>query len=138
MSWPGPVGGNWEGGTVVDGRRWVHVPWVGWMEVSRGVNGPAVTGASPFLPEPNRLVLGVIYRDPRTLRRRARLGRWLHQRRHAVVFLTSLAVVVGYAAVFVAFFDRGMPTMLSAAALVAAGLVLVAMLLAVVLWSRRD
>lgn len=132
MSWPGPVGGNWEGGTVHDGRRWTHVPWHGWRD-----DGPAEAGV--FLrPEPNRILLGSIYRDPRTMRRRARLARWLRARRHAVVLLTVVSVVVGYAAVFVFFFDRTMPDMRSAAALVAVALAAVGLLLSVVLWARSD
>lgn len=34
--WPGPEGGRWEGGTTTpDGRRWVHVPNVGWRAAPR-------------------------------------------------------------------------------------------------------
>lgn len=119
MTWPGPVGGNWEGGTVVDGRRWTHVPWEGWRD-----DGPS-------LPEPDRLARGRVYR-------RSRLRRWLRRHRHGVVTLTALGVLGGYAAVVIVFFDRTLPTLRSAGALVAAAVVLVGVLLSVVLWSRRD
>jgi hypothetical protein len=139
--WP-PSGGNWEGGTVANGRRFYHEPHVGWRDA-----GPV--GASPFYappagpspssarPEPDRLVLGRIYRDPRTLSRRARLARWLHERRHGVVAWTAVTVVLGYAAVFVLFFDRVLPTLRDGLALAGAGGVLVLLLLSVVLWARR-
>ena len=129
-AWP-PAGGNWEGGTVHAGRRLYHEPHTGWRD-----DGPANT--SPYLPPPARLTDGHIYRDPRTLRRRSRLARWLHQRRHGVVAATALLVVAGYATTLLIFFERTLPTMRAAAALVAAAIVLVALLLAVVIWARRD
>jgi hypothetical protein len=139
--WP-PTGGNWEGGTTANGRRYYHEPHVGWRDA-----GPVT--ATPFyappagpppagpLPEPNRLVLGSIYRDPRTLSRRARLARWLHVHRHGVVLTTAAAVVLGYAAVFVLFFDRALPTLRAGFALAGVGAILVLLLLSVVLWARR-
>jgi hypothetical protein len=129
-AWPA-AGGNWEGGTVTDGRRLVHVPWEGWHDAG-------AASSHPFLPPPRRLTDGKIYRDPRTLRRRSRLARWLHQRRYGVVALTAFAVVVGYCAVFVVFFDRTMPDLTSALVLAGVAAVLVGVLLSVVLWSRRE
>jgi hypothetical protein len=131
---PGPwpaAGGNWEGGTVSGGRRLHHAPWEGWYDA-----GPA--SSHPFLPPPARLTDGRIYRDPRTLRRRSRLNRWLHQRRHGVVAWTCAGVVAGYAAVFVLFFERTMPDLTSALVLAGAAVLLVGVLLSVVLWARRD
>lgn len=116
--WP-PAGGNWEGGTVRDGRRLYHEPWVGWRD-----DGPAQ-------PHP-------LHREPATANRRARAGWWLHRRRHGVVAVTALAVVTGYASVVVAFCDRTVPTMRSGAVLVGASAVAVAALLGVVLWAHRD
>src|SRR6185312_6804173 len=106
---PGPwpaAGGNWEGGTVSDGRRLVHVPWEGWRDAG-------AVSTHPFLPPPRRLTDGHIYRDPRTLRRRSRLATWLWPRRYAVVAWTSVVVVLGYCSVFVLFFERTMPDLTS-------------------------
>jgi hypothetical protein len=119
--WP-PPGGNWEGGTVVDGRNWEHVPHRGWRDV-----GPA---------RPHRL--GQIYRDPRTLRRRSRLARWLDVRRHSVLAVTVVAVVVGYATTVAVTFDHTLPTMRTAGVLVIVGGVLVGVLLTVMVWAHRE
>jgi hypothetical protein len=120
VNWP-PAGGNWEGGATIDGRRWEHVPHVGWRPARR----------NPYLP-------GTIYRDPRIARRRSRLARWLGQHRHGVVTATVLTVVTGYATTVGLAFDQTVPTMRTAAVLAAVAVVLVGVLLAVVVWSRRD
>lgn len=132
IGWP-PPGGNWEGGTVIDGRRLVHVPHVGWCD-----NGPAGPPRPYVHRPPARLTDGRIYRDPRTMRPGPRLARWLHLRRHGIVALAALLVVAAYAATILLVFDRTLPTLRSAAALVAVGAVAVAVLLPLVLWARRD
>lgn len=131
-SWPA-AGGNWEGGTVVGGRRLHHAPWEGWHDA-----GPASAPGPFLLPEPNRLVNGRIHRDPRTLSRRSRLARWLRRRRYALLGWASVTVVVGYAAVFIVFFERTMPDLTSALVLAGVAVVLVGLLLAAVLWARHE
>ena len=118
VNWP-PPGGNWEGGMLVDGVPWEHVPHVGWQ---------------PVPPT----ALGAIYRDPRTLRRRSRLARWLDRHRYGILAATALLVVAGYVTTIALVFERTMPTWRGAAVLVSVGLVLVVVLLAVVIWSRRE
>jgi hypothetical protein len=74
------VGGNWEGGTIdYTGRRWCHVPNVGWR---------------PAAPRPY-LVAGRVYRsvDGRRRRRRERLTRWAP----AALLLAAALVCTGLA-----------------------------------------
>lgn len=139
-SWP-PAGGNWEGGTVYGSRRLYHEPHAGWRD-----DGPVHT-ASPFVaastdpartsrvwnPTGTRIHYGGRYPARRHL-----LARWAGENRARVVTGTAVFVVLGYAATVLLFFERAIPTFRSAGALVGVGAVLVALLLSVVLWSRRE
>lgn len=137
--WP-PTGGNWEGGTVAGGHRWTHVPHVGWRD-----DGPAID-RRPFVLPPDPTTTGRVNPIPgkrihyggRYPARRHLLARWLRTRRGHVVTFTAALVVGGYAATVALFFDRTLPTFRSAGALVAVAVVLVAVLLAVVLWARHE
>lgn len=130
-AWP-PAGGNWEGGTVVDGRRLYHEPHAGWRD-----DGPA-RPAGPYQRPPRPDRIGRVYRDPRTRRRRSRAARWLHRHRHGILGWAVVAVVAGYATTIVLVFDRTLPTIRTAGILVAVAIALVALLLAAVLWACRD
>lgn len=104
---------------IIDGQPWEHIPHVGWRPATRPP-------------------LGTIYQDPRTLRRRSRRARWLDRHRHHLVVATVLAVVAGYMTTIVWVFDHTLPTLRTAGIFVAVALVLVGVLLAVVIWSRRE
>lgn len=140
---PGPwpeTAGNWEGGTIYNGRLLHHEPYTGWVDA-----GPAHTSRA-FIQPPGdptetsrvwnptgqRLHYGGRYPRPRH-----RLTRWLAAHRYGVVAATAVLVVLGYATTLWLTLERTLPTFRVAAALVAVGAVLVTVLLSVVLWARR-
>lgn len=87
-------------------------------------------------PGPGEPEIG--YRYSKVYRRRRRLNRWLHQRGQSVIAVTALAIVAAYALITVQITAWWFPSTAAAWSLGAVGLALVGLLLAVVMWARRD